>query len=90
MAALLRPGATFHLGPLLLPLVPLVTVPEGLSPTRPILVGVGVGAIVIVLLAGTAHLDGPAYDPFPSAMAESVAFLFGAGAGGLVLARWTR
>jgi hypothetical protein len=90
VAAVVRPEATFHLGPLLLPLVPLVTTPRDEDRTRQVLFGTALGAFVIGILTLTSHLNGPAFAPFASATAESVAVLFGAGVVGLVLARSTR
>lgn len=54
------------------------------------LFGVAIGAVVILGLGATGRLDGPALDPFPSAVVESVALLIGGGAIALALARLTR
>lgn len=90
VAAYLRPDATFHLGPLILPLVPLVTVPKHANTVPGILFGWAVGALVIASLWLTSLLDGPALGPFSSATSESVAVLIGASIVGLISARLTR
>jgi hypothetical protein len=89
LAALLRTDTTFHLGPIILPLIPLLIAPKG-SRTKAIGVAVGVGAGVIALLSLTGNLSGPAFEPFSSAMAESVLTLIGSGILALGLARVTR
>lgn len=89
VAALLRTETTFHLGPIILPLIPLLIAPKG-SRTRAIGVAAGVGAGVIALLSVTGNLSGPAFEPFSSAVAESVLTLIGSGILALGLARVTR
>lgn len=90
ISAIVRPEATFHLGPLVLPLVPLILTTPNTSSLWPILFGFGLGALVIASLSANGRLDGPALEPFSSATAESVALLIVAGVIGLLLARFTR
>ena len=78
IAALVRPGTTLHLGPLILPMIPLATVPNEETPLALIGVGAGVGALVILVLGLAGLLNGPALEPFSSALAESVVVLVGA------------
>ena len=89
VAALLRPETTFHLGSIILPLIPLVVATKD-ERTKAIGVAVGVGAVVIAFLSLTGNLSGPAFEPFPSALAESVLTLIGSGILALGLARFTR
>ena len=51
---------------------------------------VALGAAVIAFLSLTGNLSGPAFEPFPSALAESVLTLIGSGVLALGLARVTR
>ena len=85
-AAALRPDTTFHLGPLLLPIAPLLVADHASDRRLPVLLGVVTGAAVIGLLAAVGLLDGPALASFDSATAESVVVLLVAGALGLLLA----
>jgi len=90
VAAILRPDSTFHLGPVLLPLVPLLTTPRDSDPRQAILFGIATGFVVLLILGIGGRLDGPAFEPFPSVAAESVFALLASGAVGLVFARATR
>jgi hypothetical protein len=89
VAALFRTETTFHLGPVILPLIPLLIAPKG-SRTKAVGVALGVGAGVITFLSLTGNLSGPAFEPFSSAVAESVLTLIGSGVLALGLARLTR
>ena len=89
LAAVLRSETTFHLGPVVLPLIPLlVAPPEGRM--KAVGIAVGAGAAVIVILSVTGNLSGPAFEPFPSAVAESVFTLIGTGIFALGFAGVTR
>lgn len=89
VAALLRTETTFHLAPIILPLIPLLIAPKG-NRTKAVGVAVGVGAGAIAILSVTGNLSGPAFEPFSSAVAESVLTLIGSGILALGLARVTR
>jgi len=89
VAALLRPEPTFHLGPIILPLIPLFVAPKS-ARMKAVGVAIGIGAGVVVILSLTGNLSGPAFEPFPSALAESVLTLVGAGLLALGFARVTR
>jgi hypothetical protein len=88
-AALLRPETTFHLGPIILPIVPMLIAPKE-QRLKAVAVAIGIGAGVITLLSITGNLSGPAFEPFPSALAESVLALAGAGILSIGFARPTR
>ena len=89
VAALLRTETTFHLGPIILPLIALLIAPRG-SRTKPVGVAVGLGAGIIALLSLTGNLSGPSFEPFSSAVAESVVALIGSGILALGLTRVAR
>jgi hypothetical protein len=89
LAALLRSETTFHLGPVILPLIPLLIAPKE-NRMKAVGVAVGLGAAVIAILSVTGNLSGPAVEPFPSALAESVLTLVGTGILALGFARVTR
>ena len=88
VAAVVRSETTFHLGPIILPFVPLIAAPR---PVRGKAVGVALamGAGVIALLSLTGNLSGPSFEPFPSAVAESVVALAASGMLALGFARFT-
>jgi len=90
IAAFARPDATFHLGPVLLPLIPLLTTPKSDDPRVGVVIGAISGFFVIAILGAVDRLAGPALDPFSSAAGESVIVLIGSAMVGLVLARLTR
>jgi hypothetical protein len=83
IAAVLRPETTLHLGPLLLPLIPAFLLRGHASAYAGVLGGAAIGAAVLVVLLLSGNLDGPALEPFTSVIAESVALLVVATAGGL-------
>ena len=85
IAAFLRSDTTLHLGPLLLPLVPAVLGRETGHPIRLTIIGILAGMATIIVLSTTGNLDGPALDPFPDALTESIIFLAGGGVLGLVV-----
>jgi hypothetical protein len=89
VSAVLRPETTFHLGPVILPLIPLFTSPKE-HRVKAVGVALGVGAGAIALLFFTENLTGPSFEPFPSALAESVLALVGSGILALGIARATR
>lgn len=89
VAALARTEVTFHLGPVILPMIPLLVATKG-SRAKAVGVAVGIGAGVITVLSLTGNLSGPSFDPFSSAFAESVFTLVGAGSLAFGLARFTR
>jgi hypothetical protein len=89
LAAVLRSETTFHLGPVILPIIPLLNTPKE-NRMKAVSVAVGVGAAVIAILSVTGNLSGPAFEPFPSALAESVFMLVGTGILALGFARMTR
>lgn len=75
IAAFLRADTTLHLGPLLLPLVPALLGRDAENPIRLTLIGIGAGAVAIVVLFTSGNLDGPALEPFNSALTESLVLL---------------
>jgi len=75
IVALAWSGTTLHLGPLLVPLIPLVVARKESFAMRMTGAAAVVGLAVIAILWTTGNLDGPALSPFPSALAESLAFL---------------
>ncbi|MGI9642776.1 MAG: hypothetical protein ACR2N9_08335 [Acidimicrobiia bacterium] len=88
--ALARSGTTLHLGPLLVPVIPLVVAPKEDFALRATALAAVMGLGVIGMLWATGNLNGPALDPFPSALAESVVFLVAGiaiGAMGIAIAR---
>jgi hypothetical protein len=89
-AAALRPETTLHLGPVLLPLVPLLVIGRLTNALPSVLFGVFVGFTVLVILGVLGNLDGPALEPFDSAAEESVFALLAAGAAGVLFARLAR
>jgi len=89
VAALLRSETTFHLGPIILPLVPLIVAPRA-ERVKAIVVALAMGAGVIALLSPTGNLSGPSFEPFPSALAESMVTLAASGIFALGFARFTR
>ena len=89
LAALLRTETTFHLGPAILPIIPLLVAPKD-SRVKAVSVALGIGTGVIALLSFTGNLSGPSFEPFPSAVAESVFTLVGSGILALGFARFTR
>lgn len=84
VAATIRNGTTLHLGPLLVPLIPLVIARKEDFAVRATALASGVGLAVIGVLWATGNLNGPALDPFSSAVAESLAFLMAGTAIGVV------
>lgn len=84
VVALARSGTTLHLGPLLVPLIPLVVARKEDFALRATGVAAAIGLVVIAALWITGNLDGPALSPFPSALAESLVFLAAGTAIGLV------
>ncbi|MGI9528742.1 MAG: hypothetical protein ACR2NG_03450 [Acidimicrobiia bacterium] len=88
--ALVRSGTTLHLGPLLVPLIPLVVArTEGFA-LRATALASAIGLGVVSVLWATGNLNGPALDPLPSALAESLAFLLAGtviGVVGIVVSR---
>lgn len=89
-AAALRPETTLHLGPVLLPIVPLIASDRTTNVLPAVIFGVVVGTVVLAILGDLNMLDGPALEPFNSVVAESVFALLGAGVVGALLARLTR
>lgn len=89
MTAVFRPDTTLHLGPILVPLVPALLGREAERPVRLVLIGTLLGAGVLVMLMITGNLNGPALNPFPDAIAESVILLGVGGLTGLILVRST-
>lgn len=88
--ALARSGTTFHLGPLLVTAIPLVVARKEDFALQVTALAAAIGLGVIGTLWATGNLNGPALDPFPSALSESVAFLVAGiaiGATGIVIAR---
>lgn len=69
--ALLRPGTTLHLGPVLVPLIPLVIAPRESHASRSAVLAAVIAVAVTAGLATTGNLDGPALTPFPNALVES-------------------
>ncbi|MDA2978721.1 MAG: hypothetical protein O3B42_03015 [Actinomycetota bacterium] len=90
VTAALRPETTLHLGPILLPLVPLVVTNSSTNAVRLVLFGVLVGFAVLGALGVLGMLDGPAFKPFDSAAGESVFALLAAGTTGILFARLAR
>lgn len=88
--ATVRPDTTLHLGPLLLPLLPLVTENAGTNRVPFVVTGAVVAGAVLVLLSATGGLSGPAIEPFTTATAESAASLLVATLTGLGIAYLTR
>jgi len=86
IAGLIRPDTTLHLGPLLLPLIPALLGRDTEHPIRITLFGIGAAIATIFVLLATGNLDGPALEPFSSALTESVALLVVGGAIGLIVA----
>lgn len=89
IAAMLRPDTTFHLGPIILPLIPLIVAPKAARMTG-VVVAIAVGAGVTAVLSITGNLSGPSLEPSPSALAESMLTLVGSGVLALGFARLTR
>lgn len=75
VVATIRDGTTLHLGPLLVPLIPLVIARREPFAVRATAMAFAVGLAVIGVLWATGNLNGPALEPFSSAVAESLAFL---------------
>jgi len=90
LAGFIRSDTTLHLGPLLLPLVPAVLGRDTEHPIRITLFGIGAGIATILILFATGNLSGPALEPFPDALTESLVFLVAGGAIGLILATSAR
>lgn len=90
VAAALRPETTMHLGPVLLPLAPLMVTDRSTNGVIPVLFGVFIGFVVLGALGVLGMLEGPAFTPFDSAVAESVFALFAAGTAGVLFARLAR
>ena len=82
VAALVRPETTLHLGPIILPLLPAFLLRGNERAYLGVLGGAAIGAGVIVVLALSGNLDGPALEPFGSAIIESVMFLVASGVAG--------
>lgn len=85
IAAVLRPDTTLHLGPLLVPLVPAVLGRDAEHPLRLTLLGIGGGIVTILILLATGNLNGPALNPFPNALTESIVLLGVGGGIGIVV-----
>lgn len=75
VVAMLRPGTTIHLGPLVVPLIPTLLAHRGERSLAPTLFGAASAVAVLGLLTATGHLDGPALSPFSTAIEESIVFL---------------
>jgi hypothetical protein len=73
--AWLRPDTTLHLGPVLVPVVPAITVGGGRLALRATIIAGGIGATAIIALGMLGLLGGPALQPFPNAAIESIVFL---------------
>ena len=86
IAAFLRSDTTLHLGPLLLPLVPAILGRDTQHPIRLTMIGIGAGVAAIVVLFASGNLDGPAIEPFSSALTESVVLLGVGSVIGLIIA----
>ena len=89
VAALVRSETTFHLGPIILPFVPLIVAPRA-ARLKAVGVALAMGAGVIALLWLTGNLSGPSFEPFASALAESVVTLAASGILALGFARFAR
>ena len=75
VVAVSRDHTTLHLGPLLVPLVPLL-VARSEPFARKVTGGAALmGLAVIGILEASGHLEGPAIAPFTSAIVESIALL---------------
>jgi hypothetical protein len=83
VAAALRPETTLHLGPILLPLIPAFLLRGQDKAFTGVLGGAAIGAGVLVILLLSGNLDGPALEPFTSAITESMTFLAAATLAGL-------
>ena len=88
--ALLRDGTTVHLGPLIVPFVP-VAMAYG-APRVVALTGFATAltAVAIAVLASTGNLDGPALGPFSDATVESMVMLAVAAPAALAVAALSR
>ena len=89
VVAALRPDATLHLGPILVPLIPSLVATSRRVAVAATLIAACVGAAAIVVLAASDLLQGPALPPFGTAVAESVTFLVLGTGMGLTVA-WLR
>ena len=73
LVAIFRPGTTLHLGPVLVPLVPLLLVRgEEDHAVFSTLIAGAISVSVSFGLAVTGNLEGPAFSPFPNALVESL------------------
>jgi hypothetical protein len=86
IAAFLRSGTTLHLGPLLLPLVPAVLGRDTQYPIHLTIAGIAAGIVSIIVLFATGNLSGPALEPFPNAVTESIVLLGVGSIVGLIVA----
>ena len=75
VVAIARGGTTLHLGPLLVPLVPLIVARKEPFATQATALAALGGLVIIAILWISGNLDGPALSPFPGALAESLVFL---------------
>ena len=89
--AALRPSTTFHLAPLILPLLPVglvmsgATLPDRRRSTQATLAAVAVALLVTAALSGTGRLGGPSLLPSGGAATEAVVFTVVAGLVGIGL-----
>lgn len=88
--ALVRDGTTVHLGPLIVPFVPVATAYG--APRVVALTGFATAltGVAIVVLASTGNLDGPVIGPFGDAIVESVVILAVAAPAALAVAALSR
>ncbi len=87
LVAVLRPETTLHLGPVFLPLLPVLLLWGQSNITRGVIAGVSIGAVTILLLTVTGNLEGPPIEPFTDPLTESVVVLAGAATVALIIAR---
>lgn len=95
VVALLRPATTFHLAPFLVAAAApvLLVLDEGASADRASVLRIGVistalalGAAVLLLAIGA--MEGPAFEVFPSPLAEAFAFAAVGAVGGIGFGWW--
>lgn len=84
VVAIARGGTTLHLGPLLVPIIPLLVARKESFAMRATWIAGLAGLVVVATLWITGSLDGPALSPFPDALAESLAFVGAGTALGLI------
>jgi len=73
VAAVVSPTTTFHLGPLIVAVSP-VLFSDRRSATRLIPAGLGIAAVTSLALAASGSLQGPTLLPWGGALAESLVF----------------